>query len=675
MSQENVKMVIDEKMVNMSPFPTFVLNQNNEVLIWNDLSKSYFGYEMEDFLNKSASIKNGLLSSLSTDAYENILIGKEPLRFENVRLLTKADTLIEATIFTSPCTFNHEPSILVTCILDESFARMDDSTKKLKDLINGLYSSYIMVTVDAEGLITNCNPNFLSISHWTPKRVLGKTFWQLFPDNEHSKKVTDSIWKTINSGHIWEGEVEKITKDGFPYWVYLTAIPTYSPTTQDYEFVLFEKDTTNERKMKHQLEKIAYIDPETGLMNSHRLEQVVNEMIDENRHFSFVYISIDKFYTIKELHSSKMEDNLITEFTKRLKIYFQDSEMARVNEHEFVVITPLGEWFTQGFLTYLKQNPIYTGNVAVPISISGGITRSPQDQSTFPHLMKASIATIANVREAGGDNIVSLSNATHKAINRKSIIEKRLLLALDQQNLKVFYQPQVDIHTGKILAVEALVRWEDDQIGVVKPEELIPIAEETGLINNIGSFVIEEACKQAVKWHKLGLDLKVTINLSVREFRDKNMAKSILMTLENTHCPAKLIQIEITEKFALEAEAETSIIKQMRQLEEEGIVFILDDFGTGYASFRYMQLLPIETLKIDQTFIHSLLQSEKTQRLIHGMVQFGKSMNLTVLAEGVETKEQQQLLQEYGCDAIQGYLISKPVAEDVITKLMVSSVN
>ncbi|PYF08557.1 GGDEF domain-containing phosphodiesterase [Ureibacillus chungkukjangi] len=674
MNQEKTNMVVDETLVNLSPFPSFVLNRDGQVIIWNDLSKRYFGYEMEDFLITPSAIKTGLLSSLSTEAYQNILLGKESLLFEKAQLLTKVDTMIDSTIITSNVTINNEPATLVTCILENSYTRMDDSMQGLKDLMNGLYSSYMVVTVDAEGLIINCNPNFLAISHWTPKRVLGKTFWQLFPDNESNMKVTDTIWKTINSGQIWEGEVEKITKDGSPYWVYLTAIPTYSPATKNYEFVLFEKDITNERKMKHQLEKIAYIDPETGLMNAHRLEQVVNDMIEEKRHFSFVYISIDKYYTIKELHNSQREDNLITEFTKRMKIYFQDSEMARINEHEFVVITPLGEWFTQGFLTYLKQNPIYSGNVAVPISISGGITRSPQDQSTFPHLMKASLATIANVREAGGDNIVSLSNATHKAINRKSIIEKRLLLALDQQNLKVFYQPQVDIHTGKFLAVEALVRWEDDEIGVVKPEELIPIAEETGLINNIGSFVIEEACKQAVKWHKAGLDLKVTINLSVREFRDKNMAKSILSTLESTNCPANLIQIEITEKFALEAEAETSIIKQMRQLEEEGIVFILDDFGTGYASFRYMQLLPIETLKIDQTFIHSLLQSEKTQRLIHGMVQFGKSMNLNVLAEGVETKEQQKLLQEYGCDAIQGYLISKPVSEKIITQLALNSI-
>lgn len=341
--------------------------------------------------------------------------------------------------------------------------------------------------------------------------------------------------------------------------------------------------------------------------------------------------------------------------------------MARINENEFVVLTPLPEWFTQGFLTYLQQNPIYNGNVAIPISISGGITRFPEDQSSFSQLMKASLATIHAVREAGGDSIVALSKSTHQALNRKSIVEKRLLLALDQKNLHVTYQPQVDRKTGQVIAVEAFVRWTDDEIGVVSPDELIPIAEETGLINNIGSFMIEEACTQAVAWRDAGLNLKVSINSSVREFRDKNMAKSILNTLERTGCPAELIQIEITEKFALEAEGETSIIKQMRQLEQQGITFALDDFGTGYASFRYMQLLPISLLKIDQTFTSALLKSEKTKQLMHGMIEFGKTMDLTVLAEGIETEEQYALLSEYGCDLMQGYYISKPISgEEVI---------
>ncbi len=501
--------------------------------------------------------------------------------------------------------------------------------------------------------------------------MIGKTFWQLFPENRENEKITNTIWRNLNNGHTWQGEIEKVTKTGQPYWVLLTAIPTFNLETNEQQFLLIEKDITKSKTIQHQLEKIAYIDTETGLMNAHRLEKVISNMIEDERNFSFVYLSIDKFYTLKELHDQHIDQSLIVEFTNRIKMYFQDSTMARINENDFVVITPLSEWFIQGFLSYLQQHPIYNSNVAVPISISGGITRYPEDQTTFSQLMKASIATITTVREAGGDKVVSLSKATHKALNRKALIEKRLLQALDQKNLKVLYQPQIDVNTGKITAVEALVRWEDEVIGVVSPDELIPIAEETGLINNIGSFMLEKACEQALIWKKAGLDLKVSINSSVREFRDKNMAKSILGTLAKTGCPASLIQIEITEKFALEAEAATFITQQMRKLENEGIAFILDDFGTGYGSFRYMQILPIDTLKIDKAFTSSLLKSEKTQKLMHGMVQLGKSMELKVVAEGVETAEQADLLTTYGCDAIQGYYISKPIHAEDIEALLV----
>lgn len=542
--------------------------------------------------------------------------------------------------------------------------------QELIDLKNGLESSFMMITLDQDGFITECNPLFLKTSSWTPKRVLGKTFWQLFPDHEEADKIANHIWRTLQKQQTWQGDVEHITKSGESYWVHLTAIPTASPSNGDQNYILLEKDITKDKKLQFQLEKIAYIDTETGLMNSHRLEKIVAEMIESSQHFSFVYLSIDNFYTLKELHDSHLNNTLIIEFTKRMKMYFQDSTMARINENDFVIITPLSEWFIQGFLYYLQQYPIYNGSTAVPLSISGGITRYPEDQVTFSQLMKASIAAIENVREAGGDKILSLSKASHKAINRKSLVEKRLLLALDSKNLKVLYQPQCDLKTGKITGVEALVRWDDEEIGVVTPDELIPIAEETGLINNIGSFMLEHACEQAIHWKNQGLNLKVGINSSVREFRDKNMAKSIMDTLHRTGCPANLLQIEITEKFALEAESEASIIQQMRKLQNEGITFVLDDFGTGYASFRYIQLLPIKVLKIDQTFINSLMMSDKSQKLIDGMVKLGKSVDLTVLAEGVETEDQQKLLTALGCDAIQGYYVSKPVEADEIAKLM-----
>ncbi|MGE7914171.1 sensor domain-containing protein [Lysinibacillus xylanilyticus] len=672
MSHIHKSFTIDEHYLNSLPFPAIVINQDGQVIILGKLAEQLFGFSATDTKELTASfIHENLLRMLSSETFQTILQNDDSMYIDPIQMNTYTNEKITTELLTKPFTEQGERFILIVFMLPELMINSVSNSSTLVDLRQGLDSTFMTITLDHDGFILECNAEFLKTSQWTPKRVIGKTFWQLFPNNEVSEKITNTIWRNLNNGNTWQGEVEKITKTGQSYWVLLTAIPTFNLEANEQQFILIEKDITKSKTIQHQLEKIAYIDTETGLMNAHRLEKVISSMIEEERNFSFVYLSIDKFYTLKELHDHHIDQGLIVEFTNRIKMYFQDSTMARINENDFVVITPLSEWFIQGFLSYLQHHPIYNSNVAVPISISGGITRYPEDQATFSQLMKASNATITTVRQAGGGKIVALSKATHKALNRKALIEKRLLQALDQKNLKVLYQPQIDVYSGKITAVEALVRWEDEVIGVVSPDELIPIAEETGLINNIGSFMLEKACEQALIWKKAGLDLKVSINSSVREFRDKNMAQSILEMLAKTGCPASLIQIEITEKFALEAEAATFITQQMHKLENEGISFVLDDFGTGYGSFRYMQILPIDTLKIDKAFTSALLKSEKTQKLINGMVQLGKSMELKVVAEGVETAEQADLLITYGCDAIQGYHISKPITSKEVEALLV----
>ena len=205
-------------------------------------------------------------------------------------------------------------------------------------------------------------------------------------------------------------------------------------------------------------------------------------------------------------------------------------------------------------------------------------------------------------------------------------------------------------------------------MGTVSPEELIPIAEETGLINEIGQFMLEKSCEQAAIWAQKGMPIKVSFNSSIREFRDKNMVKTIRKVLEKYKCSPELIQIEFTEKFALEAEAEKAIVQQIQKLQQDGIVFVLDDFGTGYASLRYLQMLPIGKLKIDKSFINSVTKQEKLEKLVQGLVQFGQSLDLQVVAEGVESAEQFALLKRVGCDAVQGYYISPPISAEEVRK-------
>ena len=540
-------------------------------------------------------------------------------------------------------------------------------TMEFPAIMEAFEQFYMVTRTDCEGTITYTNKNFLEVSKWTPKRILGKSFWKMFPDTESGQHQAHTIWTSVSRGKSWYGPVEKITRSGDSFFVNMLAIPV--PYTEDKPFsvTILEIDITEDVHSQDQLQQIAYIDYESGLMSRYKLELTVNEFIEEEKHFSFVFLSIDHYYTLKDLQSFESEKELVKSFSNRLKRFFQDNPIARIGINEFVVLTPFGDWYVQGFLKFLEQQPIYIDNTALPLSVSGGIVRYPEDQKTYNHLMKAALTATKDVVEHGGRKIASMSPELHRELNRRAIIDRKMYAALDSNNLQVVYQPQLDIASGTFTTFEALVRWEDEELGAIMPDELIPIAEENGLIHEIGAFVLEEATRLATEWDRQGQAITISVNSSVREFGKARMKDKITDILAASGCPANRIELEITENFAFQAEEEQSIIHQMIELQDQGIAFTLDDFGTGYASFRYMQNLPITKIKIDKLFTQSLVTHPKTQKLVEGMIQFGKSMGLYVVAEGVETKEQFELLKEMGVNAVQGYYIGMPATADTIT--------
>ncbi|WOV84575.1 EAL domain-containing protein [Sporosarcina jeotgali] len=538
----------------------------------------------------------------------------------------------------------------------------------MPDIRRSLDHYYMVTRTDAEGLVISVNKNFLNVSNWTPKRILGKTIWQMFDENEEAQDAIHVIWEQLKEGKTWFGTAQKLKRTGETYYTNLLAVPSMSEDGMLESTMFLELDITEEVHLKERLEQIAFIDVETGLMSRHKLEVLVNEMIKDEKSFSFVYLSIDHYYTLKELQAGTAETELTQAFANRLKRYFQDNPIARVGGSQFVILTPFGDWYVQGFLEFLEQQPIYVGNEALPLSISGGIARYPEDQKSFVNLLEASAMTLEEVRQQGGGKIVSLSASSHKVLDRRSLINRKLLTALDHNRLQVVYQPQYDIASDKISVYEALVRWEDDELGTVTPDELIPIAEANGLIANIGAYVMTEAAQLAVKLDRKKGSPHVSVNTSVREFSNNPMKDNILGILQETSCRPGQLELEITEKFAFQAEEEQSIIQQMKELQDAGVEFILDDFGTGYASFRYMQHLPISKVKIDKVYMNSLLSHPKTQQLVEGMIQFSKSMGLYTIAEGVEHKAQYDLLKTMGIDAVQGYYIGAPVPAEKLIK-------
>ncbi|MGH2316828.1 EAL domain-containing protein [Planococcus sp. SE5232] len=656
----------DTLVFNHIPFPIIIIDKNGLIVWCNQHAERVFQIESEAVKGQLSPYMNPEKAALSKHPWDKLLHTEEPVRFEDVEIELSEGIKAYTTVVAKSYTSDNEQFVMTIYELDE--ADEDGSApKELNQLRNGLDDSFMLLYFDEEFLITYANPLFLKLSKWTPKRILGKPVWHMFGDGEEEVQFVDSILSTLREGNVWNGEAKKVKKDGEVYWVDLTAIPMQL-SSEDTYYIFLEKDITANKKAQQHLEEIAFIDPVTGLENRHRLEQVVNEYIEEGRHFSFIFLDIDRFYTLRDVSDTDTENELLTEFTKRLRMYFSDSIITRAGLHEFALVTPLSNWFIEGFLHYLQQHPIYLKGTAVPMTISGAITKYPEDQQSFMHLIKASYATIKKVKDRGGSAIAALTSDDHERLNRKALIEKRLIYALDRKNLQLLYQPQVNLKNGKVERVEALVRWTDSEIGVVTPDELIPIAEENGLINEIGSFVIETACKQLKDWKSKDIDLQISINSSIREFRDKDMAKMLLEQLKVNNCQASSLMIEITEKFALEAEAERSIMAQMKTLHQAGISFALDDFGTGYASFRYMLMLPISSLKIDQMIIQSITKQEKIQKLINGMIQFGKSLDFQVTAEGVETNEQFELLRAMGCDSLQGYIIGHPMSAEDLEK-------
>ncbi|WP_203332077.1 sensor domain-containing protein [Planococcus beigongshangi] len=654
------ELLADNLVFNHIPFPIIIMNENGQTVWCSRHAERVFNIESEAVKGQVSPYMNPEKAARYKCSWEKMVNSKEPVRLEEVEVELGDGTLAYTTVVNKVFISGKEKFVLTIFEMDEA-QQADSPSRELESLRSGLDDSFMMLYFDEEFLITYANPLFLKLSKWTPKRILGKPIWQMFRDSEEDHKMIEAMMDTLQKGEVWNGEAKKVKKDGEIYWVDLTAIPIILAGAETY-YIFLEKDITEAKATQHHLEEIAFIDSVTGLENRHRLELVVNEFIKERKHFSFVFFDIDHFYTLRDVSNTDTEKELLIEFTKRLRRYFSDSLITRTGLHEFALVTPLSQWFIEGFLSYLQQHPIYIQGAAIPLTVSGAVTRYPEDQQTFIHLMKASHATIKKVKERGGSAISALTADDHERLNRKALIERRLIHALDKKNLEVLYQPQINLKTGEVERVEALVRWQDEEAGIVSPDELIPIAEENGMIHEIGKFVVETVCRQLKDWGSRNIPMNVSINSSIREFRDKDMSRQLMEQLTLHGCDANRLTIEITEKFALEAEAEHSIVRQMKQLNQKGISFSLDDFGTGYASFRYMLLLPISSLKIDKDIIQSITQQEKMQKLINGMIQFGKSLDLQVVAEGVETKEQLELLRAMQCDSIQGYITGHPMA-------------
>ncbi len=450
------------------------------------------------------------------------------------------------------------------------------------------------------------------------------------------------------------------------------------PTNFTDEAGILMADTSHAlKKLDEIIEHIASYDELTGLPNRvlfhDRLQQILAQS-QNNQLFAVISLSLDRLKNINNTLGYKIGDLTLRNAAQKLTSCIgQNDVLARLESNKFAIIQTniksvdevrdLGEKIINNL-----GKSVLINNTEIFSSVSIGISIYPSDRTEVDRLL--SNADMAMDRAKKSQNKYQFySSELNKNLQERLILEKDLHNAIKNGEMLLHYQPQTCLYTGKIIGVEALLRWHSPTHGFVSPAKFIPIAEETGLIISIGEWVLRKACAQNRSWQLAGLpSIKMAVNISSRQFKEQNLVDITERILRETDLEAKYLELEITESLIIENIQQA--INTMNQLHEMGITLSLDDFGTGYSSLNYLKRLPIDILKIDRSFVRELTIGSDDAAIVKAIISLAHNLQLRVIAEGVETQAQLEYLQKHGCDEIQGYYISRPIPAEALAKLL-----
>ncbi|MDF2589874.1 MAG: diguanylate cyclase/phosphodiesterase [Anaerocolumna sp.] len=432
------------------------------------------------------------------------------------------------------------------------------------------------------------------------------------------------------------------------------------------------------KKSQDKVKKLAYTDYLTELPNRLAFTEMLDSVMLTLRNEEVVAlmdVDLDNFKNINDTLGHSYGDELLIDVTHRLRQAIDENDyLARVGGDEFVVLTQnlndIGEYESK--IKKIQKTFDYPFVLAMKeyfITVSIGITLAPKDGKTTQMLIKNADSAMYAAKENGKNTFVYFNDSINEKLMEKIQTQSELRKAIENQEFVVYYQPQINLETDKIVGFEALIRWQHPTKGIISPGEFISLAEETGLIVPIGNWVLKQACLQLRHWEDLGFtDLVMAVNISVRQFKDKEFIHMVQDVIEETGINPKQLELEITESIALDdIDYSVTIIRKLKDL---GVAFSLDDFGTGYSSMNYLKRLPVNNLKIDKSFVDSVLDNRSDQSIVQTIITLAQTLDLIVIAEGVEKNEQEQFLKTVKCDKAQGYLYSKPVPKEAAEQLL-----